>query len=329
MSRKQEIEFDNIEQENNSSWKFDFGNIVVPVLVFVVFILCTVMLVLVIKMGKRIDGIESSIQALQEAGKETQNTIADMEDADKLTNVSDIDGNIVDVNEAADIVEVAEFENKYVWDGRGDYSDGIKRVYLTFDDGPSSNTDKILDILDAYGVKATFFVVGKGEKYAAQYKRIVEDGHTLGMHSYTHKYSEVYASKDSYVNDLTMLHDFLYEITGVDCNFVRFPGGSSNTISDVDMHELAAYLEEQGLTYFDWNVAGGDATSEHINADKIVSNVLDNIGKYNNSVVLLHDASGKDSTVEALPIIIEKILESGDTVILPISENTVKVQHLH
>lgn len=332
--RREYTEFDNGQQGNSSAGKSIFFNIFVPVLVFAVLILCIVTLALVVRLGKKVDGIETGIQAMQAAGNETVETSAAAESISaageaELMQVSDIDGNSVDASEAADIIEAAEYENKHVWDGRGDYSDGIKRVYLTFDDGPSANTDKILDILDEYGVKATFFVVGKGKGYADQYRRIVESGHTLGMHSYSHKYSEVYASKDAYIEDLTMLHDFLYEVTGKDCSFVRFPGGSSNTISEVDMHELAAYIEEQGMTYFDWNVAGGDAAGGYKSAEEIADNVLENIGRYNNSVVLLHDASGKDSTVEALPIIIESILESEDTVILPISESTVKVQHLH
>jgi peptidoglycan/xylan/chitin deacetylase (PgdA/CDA1 family) len=149
------------------------------------------------------------------------------------------------------------------------------------------------------------------------------------MHSYSHKYSEIYESLDSYKSDLTKLHDFLYEITGVDCNIVRFPGGSSNTVSKVDMNELIAYLNEENMTYFDWNVSAGDATGGHENAQQIAANVLDNIEKYNNVVVLFHDAAGKDTTVDALPIIINKILESENAVFLPISEDTVLVQHVH
>jgi peptidoglycan/xylan/chitin deacetylase (PgdA/CDA1 family) len=229
--------------------------------------------------------------------------------------------------EEAESEEVASLENTAVWDRKGDTTDGMKRIYLTFDDGPSSNTDKILDVLDSYGVKATFFVVGKNG-YDEQYRRIVEDGHTLAMHSYSHKYSEIYASLDSYKADLTKLHDFLYELTGVDCNIVRFPGGSSNTVSKVDMRELISYLDDEGMIYFDWNVSSQDASSTNKGAEYIADSVLSNMNKYNNTVVLFHDAANRDSTVEALPVIIEKILESGDSVFLPITESTVLVQHL-
>ena len=209
------------------------------------------------------------------------------------------------------------------WDSRSE----IRRVYLTFDDGPSANTDKILDILDEYGVKATFFVVGK-EGYSKQYQRIAEDGHTLGMHSYSHKYGEIYQSLELYQQDLMKLHDFLYEMTGVDSRIVRFPGGSSNTISKVDMQELAEYLSDENMVYYDWNISGGDATNKYISPERIADNVLENVWKHRTSIVLLHDASDKNTTVEALPIIIEKILESEKTVLLPISDNTVPVQHL-
>ena len=98
--------------------------------------------------------------------------------------------------------------------------------------------------MDEYGVKATFFVVGK-ENYAQQYRRIVEDGHTLAMHSYSHVYGDIYSSLDAYRQDLEKLRSFLYEVTGVECSIVRFPGGSSNTISRVDMHALIDYREIQ------------------------------------------------------------------------------------
>jgi peptidoglycan/xylan/chitin deacetylase (PgdA/CDA1 family) len=230
--------------------------------------------------------------------------------------------------EESDIAEAESLENQASWDRQGDKSDGMKRIYLTFDDGPSSNTDKILDILDSYGIKATFFVVGKSG-YDEQYKRIVSEGHTLAMHSYSHKYSEIYQSLDTYKADLLKLHDFLYELTGVDSKIVRFPGGSSNTISKVDMGELISYLDEQDMIYFDWNVSSQDASSVTKSTQDIADNVINGLGKFNNSVVLFHDASNKDTTVEALPIIIDKVLESEDSVFLPISDDTVLVQHVH
>lgn len=237
--------------------------------------------------------------------------------------------------EDADLTENVDImDNNEIWESIGKISKewggkpGIRKVYLTFDDGPSANTDRILDILDEYGVKATFFVVGK-EGYKEEYQRIVKEGHTLGMHSYSHKYQEIYASVDSYKEDLDKLHSFLFEKTGVDCNIVRFPGGSSNTISEVDMRELISYLKDENITFYDWNVYAGDATGNYISAEDVAKNIIDSMSYYNTVIVLMHDSASRDTTVEALPMVIEKILEMDNTVILPISEDTVPVQHLH
>lgn len=204
-----------------------------------------------------------------------------------------------------------------------------KKVYLTFDDGPSSNTDQILDILKDYDVKATFFVVGKtDERSVKAYQRIVEEGHTLAMHSYSHRYDEIYESKEAFARDLNSLQEYLYETTGVWPRIYRFPGGSSNTVSKVDMQELIEYLTDIGITYFDWNVSSGDAVSRTLPAETIVNNCLSGIEKQKESVILMHDASNKGTTIEALPQIIEAIQEQGDTELLPITDETVPVQHI-
>lgn len=211
-------------------------------------------------------------------------------------------------------------------DHQGDY---VRKVYLTFDDGPSSNTERILDILAEYDVKATFFVVGKeDEKYQAVYNRIVEEGHTLGMHSYSHKYDEIYQSVDSYAQDLSKLQEFLYDTTGVWCRYCRFPGGSSNTVSTVDMNELISYLDEQDITYFDWNISSGDASSSYISTDAILRNCLSQLTKFDECIILMHDASNKGTTVQALPTLIEQIQAMEDTIIVPITEDTELIQHI-
>lgn len=204
-----------------------------------------------------------------------------------------------------------------------------RKVYLTFDDGPSCYTDDILDILNQYDVKATFFVVGKtDEESLEQYKRIADEGHTLGIHSYSHKYNEIYKSVDSYAEDLRSLQELLYEATGIWSRYTRFPGGSSNRVSTVNMQELVEYLEEQGIQYFDWNISSGDARSGYISVQTIVDNVMRDIEKHDTAIVLMHDAADKKTTVEALPIIIEKIMELPDTSLLAIDDETVPVQHI-
>lgn len=207
--------------------------------------------------------------------------------------------------------------------------EGVRKVYLTFDDGPSSNTGRILDILADYDVKATFFVVGKEEEeYQALYKRIVEEGHTLAMHSYSHKYNEIYQSVDSYSADLSKLQEFLYDTTGVWCRYCRFPGGSSNTVSRVDMHELIAYLDDQDMSYFDWNISSGDAVNSYISSSDIVRNCTANLRKYDEAIILMHDASEKNTTVEALPKLIETIQAMEDTKIVPITDDTERIHHI-
>lgn len=211
-----------------------------------------------------------------------------------------------------------------------DTEQSLHRVYLTFDDGPSIYTDDILEILDRYGVKATFFVVGKesdSEKEALS--MIVDGGHTLGMHSYSHKYAELYQSVEDFADDFVKLQDYLYEVTGVESKFYRFPGGSSNTVSDIDMQEFADYLESQGVQFYDWNISSGDAGSIPLSVDTLVQNSLQGIRENSTSIILFHDSADKRTTVEALPTIIEKLLEMEDTVILPITEETVPVQHIH
>lgn len=205
--------------------------------------------------------------------------------------------------------------------------EGQKLVYLTFDDGPSTYTDEILDILAEYDVKATFFVLGK-EGYEEQYQRIIDEGHTLALHSYTHQYSQIYDSPEAFRQDITMLSDFLYEITGYRCEFYRFPGGSSNTIIQFDKNECFDILEEEGLVYFDWNVTSKDASSYRLSSQAIVNNVLSGVSQASTSVVLMHDASDKYTTVEALPIILESLLEDENTVILPITNGTTPVCHV-
>ncbi|MBQ5430327.1 MAG: polysaccharide deacetylase [Lachnospiraceae bacterium] len=212
-------------------------------------------------------------------------------------------------------------------DNLADANDTLK-VYLTFDDGPSDNTDRILDILDDYNVKATFFVNGRTDDHSKKmYKRIVKEGHTLGMHSYSHKYSEVYASLASFKKDFEKIQNLLYDVTGVVSTYYRFPGGSSNRVSNSDMSEFIKYLNQQDITYFDWNVMCGDATTSGYTKDDLVENVMKDVVKYKTSVVLMHDAADKDKTVEALPKLIEKLQQKG-ALLLPISEDTTLIQHV-
>lgn len=204
------------------------------------------------------------------------------------------------------------------------------KVYLTFDDGPSANTGKILDILDRYGVKATFFVVGKEGDWAEEaLKDIVARGHSLGMHSYTHQYTDIYESVEAFAEDFVKLREYLEDVTGVTSDIYRFPGGSSNSISDLDMNEFAEYLDSWNVRFFDWNVSSGDGDRRLLTVNELVKNSLEGIENRETSIILMHDAVGKPTTVEALPKIIEGILAMENTEILPITEDTTLVQHIN
>jgi len=204
------------------------------------------------------------------------------------------------------------------------------KVYLTFDDGPSSNTMAILDILDQYGVKATFFVLGKeDEKSKELLKEIVNRGHSIGMHSYSHEYGQLYSSMDSFVEDYHRISDYIYDNTGVRSKLYRFPGGSSNKVSDIELLDAAKYLHGCGVVYYDWNISSGDAEKTKLTVEQLIANSTDNIEKRENNIILLHDAASKNVTVEALPGLIEAILAMQDTEILPITEETKAIQHIH
>lgn len=186
-----------------------------------------------------------------------------------------------------------------------------KVVYLTFDDGPSENTGAILDILKQYGVKATFFITGANQDQRFLIKRAYNEGHTIGLHTYSHDYSEVYASEDAYFKDLEKVGEVAREQIGYVPCFIRFPGGSSNVVSAKYkkgiMSSLVEKVQEKGYQYYDWNVDSTDGTG--CGKDEIAANAKNDY--YHHAVILLHDAQTKDATVEALPEIIQYYQELG------------------
>ena len=202
------------------------------------------------------------------------------------------DMNIVNDQEETDSNETDEQESSQFESTLSGPLTESRKVYLTFDDGPSIYTDDILDILSVYGVKATFFVIGAvDEDYTPMYQRIVEEGHSIGMHSYSHKYTEVYGSVDEFKEDFLKIQGLIKEKTGVECLLYRFPGGSSNTIGKKNIQEYIAYLEEENVTYYDWNISSGDATGIPASVDEIVRNSTSELEKYNSAYILLHDSS--------------------------------------
>lgn len=204
-----------------------------------------------------------------------------------------------------------------------------KKVYLTFDDGPSIYTGEILDILEANDVKATFFVVHNDDEGVWKYyKQIVDEGHTLGMHSYSHEYDKIYASQEAFEEDVTKIHDFLYEQAGVDCTVYRFPGGSSNSVSNVDIQDLMEYLYSRGITYYDWNSLSGDAVDMSLSPKELNANIMEYVrSNQGDSIVLMHDLKNNHATVEGLQNLIDTLKSEGYE-ICPIDDTTIPVQHV-
>ena len=186
-----------------------------------------------------------------------------------------------------------------------------KVVYLTFDDGPSARTPEVLEILERYGVKATFFVAGRGDAQSMEWLRaIAQAGHTLGLHSYSHDYGQVYASVEDYLADCDALNTLIYDAAGTRPQVLRFPGGSINPYNAAIYPELTAEMLRRGFAYFDWNVSGMDTAVGGASAEEIREAALRGLEE-RRVFLLLHDSAGKQTTVEALPGIIEAYRAAG------------------
>lgn len=202
-----------------------------------------------------------------------------------------------------------------------------KKVYLTFDDGPSENTDEILDILKKNKVKATFFVVGKKTETARkQYQRIVLEGHTLAMHSYSHNYKQIYSSVEAFGKDIRELQEMLYEITDIKPTIYRFPGGSSNSCAG-NIKPYIEYIKKEGLLYFDWNALSGDAVNFNLSPQQLNQNILNDVKKQKVSIVLMHDLAETENTVKGLDSLIKTLKKEGYQ-ILPITKYTQQIHHV-
>lgn len=187
-----------------------------------------------------------------------------------------------------------------------------KVCYLTFDDGPSNVTPQVLATLKKYNVKATFFVVSTDK--LEYLKDIKAGGHAIALHCNSHDYSKVYAGESAYLNDLKTISKKVEKMVGVKSMVVRFPGGSSNTVSRSYssglMSRLTKLLPQMGYAYFDWNVSSGDAAGGYQSPQKIAGNVLSQANA-DKICVLMHDGYGKQTTADALPAIIEGLQKKG------------------
>ncbi len=203
-------------------------------------------------------------------------------------------------------------------------------IYLTFDDGPSELvTPQILDILKENDIKATFFIVNYDEEEIPILQRAIEEGHTIGIHGYSHDYAEIYTSVDAFMNNIYKLSDKLSEDTGYDAFVIRFPGGSSNTISSHYsqgvMTQLVATVDASGLMYMDWNVSAGDG-AEGITSEDVINNVLGGLETDRENVVLMHDSTTHQTTADALQTVIDYGKENGYS-FYPITRETEPIHH--
>ncbi len=184
-----------------------------------------------------------------------------------------------------------------------------RTMYLTFDDGPSEeNTDRILDILQERNVKATFFVIGEYvRKYPETARRIVREGHAIGIHCDVHDYKTLYASVDSYMNDFQKAYDTVYEVTGVETRLFRFPGGSVNAFNRKVRNEIIEEMEKKGFIYYDWNASLEDAVGKEYSAERLVKNAVDTVLDRERVVLLAHDRVTQ--TADALPALLNAFPE--------------------
>ncbi len=226
----------------------------------------------------------------------------------------------------ADDASIVASNLKSLITGVRDYpvrSDGRKVAYLTFDDGPSiTNTPKVLDILDTYNIKATFFVLGKSIEHSERAKEILREevkrGHAIANHSYSHDYSHLYPNGnmnvDNIVEEFQKNDNILKDVLGKEFSTrtVRFPGGYWSWEGREPMRDK---LNELGYCNIDWNTLNGDAEAGIKNSDELFQTFkesVENLGDNSDSiVVLMHDTYGKEETVKSLPQIIEYLQEKG------------------
>lgn len=192
--------------------------------------------------------------------------------------------------------------------------DGVKTCYLTFDDGPSSNTPRILEILDQYHIKATFFVTGTSPNDFHYIQEAYQKGHTIGLHTYSHDYEYIYSSLKNYIQDLNKIKEVVYQQTGIYTTIMRFPGGSSNLVSKKYnvgiMKRLTKKVIDLGYQYYDWTSINGDGEGIKT-VEGLKKKAIEEIGEKEDIMFLMHDSASQSHTVTALPAIIDYLLKKG------------------
>ena len=287
---------------------------------------------LVLKQNK--GNVQVTTKPNEETNSQDKEVVDNFEDKEVTGNSEEVEGNIVDNSgylsfeedpNADDAAMVAE-NTKGLLNGTKHYPvriDGKKVVYLTFDDGPSTtNTPEILDVLDRYNVKATFFTLGKSIEGNEEAKNILKEtarrGHAIANHTYSHDYSYLYPNRtmnvDNIISDIEKNNSIMKEVLGEDFStrVIRFPGGYWSWEGRTAMKES---MEQNGYYNVDWNALNKDAEGKQKNADELLQSTKETVealGPDADSIVLLmHDTYGKEETVKALPQIIEYFQEKG------------------
>lgn len=237
------------------------------------------------------------------------NAIETMTPEDSIMPTATPDSSLPSVEDGNDLLKVIQ---------TADAQGGEKTCYLTFDDGPSENvTPAVLDTLRRYNVKATFFELGAGINSNPDIaRRVYEEGHLIANHSNGHNYETLYATAESFMNEIQMAETAIEAATGGDHKFklFRFPGGSYNAGDHAaEKQEYKELLRINGFFYVDWDSLTGDAEGKTKNAQELLEYLKSNLDTDSSTVILMHDAAAKTATAEALPLVIEYLLSEGYT----------------
>lgn len=194
----------------------------------------------------------------------------------------------------------------------GEPNSDEKVVYLTIDDGPTTGTPKLLDILDEYNAKATWFVTAQymeGSALEDMLKQIDDKGHAIGVHTFSHQYKTIYKSVDAYMDDYNKMNKVIVNTIGESSDLFRFPGGSNAGYNKSIRSELLEHVKSEGLVYYDWNAFTGD--TDGMSKSEMISKAVKESSYNNKTILLMHDVPGKDAVVEALPEILRQLQEKG------------------
>lgn len=260
---------------------------------------------------------------------ETNNTPATIDNNKNTTNTTETQAKPTENKTNENKTQTNKVSENKTAESKTTTSNGKSIAYLTFDDGPSSITNSVLDILKKYNVKATFFVINSGSYNKTTLQREVNEGHTIGLHAYDHNYAIAYKDDNSYLDGIDKLRAKVKADTGFDSHYIRFPGGSSNTISKRYskgiMSRITKTAKQRGYKYYDWNVDDDDAGRART-ADDCYNNVVRELRPNRSNIVLMHDFGTNKKILEALPRIIEYCQKNGYTM-LPIDDNTPEIHH--